>query len=197
MGCAVVVGVLQLEHVHSTTPCLIPSTSSIPHRQALTKLDDYGFIQSRPKGEYHANNQVRARVPWETLCLLVPMPTTRWGALGKAVHASTVCLCLEWSMRGAAGQSSGAFPSNPTCSHTCLLAHPTPAACPPDHPSAGHVQAAAQGHRPGRAGRGGAGRVRRVHAALPGRARARAARHAGAEERAEADCYRGGGARCR
>jgi hypothetical protein len=26
--------------------------------KALTKLDDYGFIQSRPKGEYHANNQV-------------------------------------------------------------------------------------------------------------------------------------------
>ena len=30
--------------------------------QGLTKLDDYGFIQSRPKGEYHANNQVRCGV---------------------------------------------------------------------------------------------------------------------------------------
>ncbi len=28
----------------------------------LTKLDDYGFIQSRPKGEYHANNQAMAKL---------------------------------------------------------------------------------------------------------------------------------------
>lgn len=27
-----------------------------------TKLDDYGFIQSRPKGEYHANNQTMAKL---------------------------------------------------------------------------------------------------------------------------------------
>jgi glutamate synthase (ferredoxin) len=30
--------------------------------KALTKLDDYGFIQSRPKGEYHANNQAMAKL---------------------------------------------------------------------------------------------------------------------------------------
>jgi glutamate synthase (ferredoxin) len=30
---------------------------------ALSKLEDYGFIQSRPKGEFHANNQVRACCP--------------------------------------------------------------------------------------------------------------------------------------
>ncbi|KAI8464547.1 MAG: ferredoxin-dependent glutamate synthase [Monoraphidium minutum] len=29
---------------------------------AMTKLDDYGFIQSRPKGEYHANNQAMAKL---------------------------------------------------------------------------------------------------------------------------------------
>jgi glutamate synthase (ferredoxin) len=29
---------------------------------AMTKLDDYGFIQSRPKGEYHANNQTMAKL---------------------------------------------------------------------------------------------------------------------------------------
>ena len=30
--------------------------------KALNKLQDYGFIQSRPKGEYHANNQARPSV---------------------------------------------------------------------------------------------------------------------------------------
>lgn len=30
--------------------------------KALTKLDDYGFIQSRPKGEYHANNQAMSKL---------------------------------------------------------------------------------------------------------------------------------------
>lgn len=29
--------------------------------KAMTKLEDYGFIQSRTKGEHHANNQVRTR----------------------------------------------------------------------------------------------------------------------------------------
>ena len=28
--------------------------------KALSKLEDYGFIQSKPKGEHHANNQARA-----------------------------------------------------------------------------------------------------------------------------------------
>lgn len=30
--------------------------------KAPSKLDDYGFIQSRPKGEYHANNQTMAKL---------------------------------------------------------------------------------------------------------------------------------------
>lgn len=30
--------------------------------KAPTKLDDYGFIQSRPKGEYHANNQTMSKL---------------------------------------------------------------------------------------------------------------------------------------
>lgn len=30
--------------------------------KALTKLEDYGFIQSRAKGEYHANNQTMAKL---------------------------------------------------------------------------------------------------------------------------------------
>lgn len=40
-------------------PC-VTCAAAPPRRpaQAMTKLDDYGFIQSRPKGEYHANNQV-------------------------------------------------------------------------------------------------------------------------------------------
>jgi len=30
--------------------------------KALTKLEDYGFIQSRAKGEYHANNQTMSKL---------------------------------------------------------------------------------------------------------------------------------------
>ncbi|GIL70387.1 hypothetical protein Vretimale_3573 [Volvox reticuliferus] len=30
--------------------------------KAMTKLEDYGFIQSRPKGEYHSNNQEMAKL---------------------------------------------------------------------------------------------------------------------------------------
>ena len=30
--------------------------------KASTKLEDYGYIQSRPKGEYHANNQQMAKL---------------------------------------------------------------------------------------------------------------------------------------
>jgi glutamate synthase (ferredoxin) len=30
--------------------------------KALSKLEDYGFIQSRPKGEYHANNQAMSKL---------------------------------------------------------------------------------------------------------------------------------------
>lgn len=30
--------------------------------KALTKLEDYGFIQSRAKGEYHGNNQTMAKL---------------------------------------------------------------------------------------------------------------------------------------
>jgi glutamate synthase (ferredoxin) len=29
---------------------------------AMSKLEDYGFIQSKPKGEFHANNQVMAKL---------------------------------------------------------------------------------------------------------------------------------------
>lgn len=28
----------------------------------ITKLEDYGFIASRPRGEYHANNQQMAKL---------------------------------------------------------------------------------------------------------------------------------------
>lgn len=28
----------------------------------MSKLEDYGFIQSRPKGEYHANNQQMSKL---------------------------------------------------------------------------------------------------------------------------------------
>ena len=30
--------------------------------KAMSKLEDYGFIQSRPKGEYHANNQQMSKL---------------------------------------------------------------------------------------------------------------------------------------
>lgn len=38
-----------------------PHTQGFPSK-ALTKLEDYGFIQSRAKGEYHANNQTMAKL---------------------------------------------------------------------------------------------------------------------------------------
>lgn len=28
----------------------------------MSRLEDYGFIQSRPKGEYHANNQQMSKL---------------------------------------------------------------------------------------------------------------------------------------
>ena len=28
----------------------------------ITKLEDYGFVASRPRGEYHANNQQMAKL---------------------------------------------------------------------------------------------------------------------------------------
>ena len=28
----------------------------------MSRLEDYGFIQSRPKGEFHANNQQMAKL---------------------------------------------------------------------------------------------------------------------------------------
>jgi len=31
-------------------------------QKAMTKLEDYGFIQSKTKGEYHANNQTMAKL---------------------------------------------------------------------------------------------------------------------------------------
>ncbi len=30
--------------------------------KAMNKLEDFGFIQSRPKGEYHANNQQMSKL---------------------------------------------------------------------------------------------------------------------------------------
>ena len=41
-------------------PLSRPPLTPLP--QALTKLEDYGFIQSRPKGEYHANNQQMSKL---------------------------------------------------------------------------------------------------------------------------------------
>lgn len=35
---------------------------TVSQLQALTKLEDYGFIQSKAKGEYHANNQTMAKL---------------------------------------------------------------------------------------------------------------------------------------
>lgn len=37
--------------------------------KALTKLEDYGFIQSKPKGEYHANNQTMAKLLHKAIAL--------------------------------------------------------------------------------------------------------------------------------
>lgn len=63
----------------------------------MTKLDDYGFIQSRPKGEYHANNQVRRAV----LChAVLRCATLRFAAAFKGQAEQRAGLHVAWLARG-------------------------------------------------------------------------------------------------
>lgn len=42
-------------------PCRVLGTQGFPEKD-MTKLEDYGFVASRPRGEYHANNQQMAKL---------------------------------------------------------------------------------------------------------------------------------------
>lgn len=57
---------------------------AFPEKQ-LTKLEDFGFIQSRPKGEYHANNQQMSKLLHHAIGL---------GGKGKAPQVE-LCLCCD------------------------------------------------------------------------------------------------------
>lgn len=75
---SVLVGVLTLPPQNPDTCCTTPiclsdpthhhhHTLTHPHLQGfpskvMTKLEDYGFIQSKAKGEYHANNQAMSKL---------------------------------------------------------------------------------------------------------------------------------------
>ena len=39
----------------------VPALQGFPEK-AMNKLEDFGFIQSRPRGEYHANNQQMSKL---------------------------------------------------------------------------------------------------------------------------------------
>lgn len=54
------IGGLSLDDVAAETEAIW--ARGFPGPAAGSKLDDYGFIQSRPKGEYHANNQTMAKL---------------------------------------------------------------------------------------------------------------------------------------
>jgi len=53
------IGGMSLEDIQKETETFW--TKGFPEK-AMTKLADYGYIQSRPKGEYHANNQAMSKL---------------------------------------------------------------------------------------------------------------------------------------
>jgi hypothetical protein len=133
--------------------------------KALTKLDDYGFIQSRPKGEYHANNQVRpaplARRLLRLLLRLRRACRARPAAWLLPGFDGALLLCLLHARMMLCGvgrfwaEGEELLPPRelgllPAGTIACT-AHPASLSPPPTpHPAPGHVQAAAQGHRAGR-----------------------------------------------
>ena len=56
--------------------------------KAKSKLDDYGFIQSRPKGEIHANNQQMSKLLHKAIGL---------GGKGKAPQVCAISPCTYMS----------------------------------------------------------------------------------------------------
>ena len=55
----------------------------------MTKLEDFGFIQSRPRGEYHANNQQMSKLLHQ--------------AIGLGGKGSAPQVCLDFVLHCAAG----------------------------------------------------------------------------------------------
>ncbi len=69
----------------------------------MTKLEDYGFVASRPRGEYHANNQQMAKLLHKAIGLggkkaapMVSQPTLCIYML--YYHASTCVVCKTTAM---------------------------------------------------------------------------------------------------
>lgn len=68
--------------------------------KALTKLEDFGFIQSKPKGEFHANNQTMAKLLHKSIGLGAGSVADKeaYGAFQQHFKESPVAVlrdCLE------------------------------------------------------------------------------------------------------
>jgi len=100
-----------------------PEVQAFPEK-AMSKLEDYGFIQSRPKGEYHANNQQMSKLLHKAVGLggkgAAPQVGTAWVkhsgpsgthvCLGKFVEGGRVggmLLARDWSLSPSCNGSSG------------------------------------------------------------------------------------------
>ena len=75
--------------------------------KAMNKLEDFGFIQSRPKGEYHANNQQMSKLLHKAIGLGNKGAAPQVSA--QAHHFSMPLLCLSSAIQ------YHSFPSHPAC----------------------------------------------------------------------------------
>ena len=57
--------------------------------KAMKKLEDYGFIQARPRGEYHANNQQMSKLLHKAIGL---------GNKGAAPQVRTICRAAAYTV---------------------------------------------------------------------------------------------------
>jgi len=64
-----------------------PVLQAFPEK-AMSKLEDYGFIQSRPKGEYHANNQQMSKLLHKAVGL---------GGKGSAPQVGSLQILIDFS----------------------------------------------------------------------------------------------------
>ena len=80
------------------------ATQGFPEK-AMSKLEDYGFIQSRPRGEYHANNQQMSKLLHKAIGLgnKGAAPQESYEAYREHFKASPVAFlrdCLEITPQG-------------------------------------------------------------------------------------------------
>jgi glutamate synthase (ferredoxin) len=66
-----------------------PDLQAFPEK-AMSKLEDYGFIQSRPKGEYHANNQQMSKLLHKAVGL---------GGKGSAPQVGSLRILTHFAVR--------------------------------------------------------------------------------------------------